>query len=179
MINKSPISREDALSLETQQQVTQKMNSETNSVSEHRKGMLLIFQGLPVRAHIFNLRSLCSPQKIHSLVSEKLILNCFSCSSKPNKGIAFLCLFIESFNNRQFGSNGRNPQPKTIKVAVCVVYCCCSSELQRSRRNRASVFPVAKHMPTAGRHGKLDSPWSHTLCQIREILPVASINYSL
>lgn len=117
MINKTLIGREDTLSLEAQQQVTQR-----RLVSENRKGMLLIFQGLPVRAHIFNLRCLRSPQKVHSLVSEKVILNCFSFRSKPNKGIAFLCLFIESFNNRQFGSIGRNPQLKTIKVAVCVVY---------------------------------------------------------
>lgn len=73
----------------------------------------LIFQGLPVRPHFQFKISEFSNSSFFGVL--KLILKWFGCSSKPNKGIKFLCLFIESFSNRQFGSNRRNPQPKNHK----------------------------------------------------------------
>lgn len=99
-------------------------------------GMLLIFQALPVKGSHFQSEMSALPSNSSLFGVLKTGLKVFQLPLQTKQRHYISCLFIESFNNRQFGSDSRDPQPKTIKVAVCVVWCCHCSELHRSRRDQ-------------------------------------------
>lgn len=111
-----------------------------------------------------NMSALCS--NLQSLVSWKLVWSVSTVVPNQTEALRFFaCLLkVSILGNLAVTPGILSLSPK--RGSMCGLVLPLQWTPREAEPAPAAHFPIAEHMSTAGRHGKLDAPCSHTWCQI-------------